>query len=167
MTPRRLDAVSFDECDHCGGLWLSPVAVEAVNEGAEARYRLRAFDTLPGTPDAAPTRVSVSYRRCPICSKLMNRSNYARGSGVVLDVCRRHGSHFDRGELTRLFDFIESGGLEKARRREVEELNEEARDARRRALAAGMGDLRHETADLLAPPTGMDLLRWIASLFRS
>ncbi len=167
MTPRRLDAVSFDECDHCGGLWLSPAAVETVNDGAAARARMRAFDTLPGTPaSAASGAVAVSYRRCPICSKMMNRTNYVRGSGIVLDVCRNHGSYFDRGELTRLFDFIESGGLEKAHRREAEELHEELRDARRKAIAAGVGELPAE-GDLLAPPTGIDLLRWIANLFQS
>jgi hypothetical protein len=62
----------------------------------------------------------------------MNRVNYARRSGVVLDVCKAHGLWFDRDELRRVLAFIAGGGLDRAREREMEDLKE----ARRAAVLA-------------------------------
>jgi hypothetical protein len=65
---------------------------------------------------------------------MMNRVNFAHGSGVILDVCRAHGTFFDRDELHRVVTFIQDGGLERARVREREAFKEEER--RLRALQA-------------------------------
>ena len=62
----------------------------------------------------------------------MNRVNFASGAKVVLDICREHGTFFDRDELHRVVTFIQGGGLERARAREREALKEE--QARLRAL---------------------------------
>jgi Zn-finger nucleic acid-binding protein len=55
----------------------------------------------------------------------MNRQNFGRVSGVVLDVCRGHGVWFNHGELTRIVEFIRGGGLGRAREREKLEIKEE------------------------------------------
>ena len=34
----------------------------------------------------------VQYRRCPHCREFMNRVNFGRYSGVIVDVCREHGT---------------------------------------------------------------------------
>lgn len=167
MTHRQLALSSFDECDHCGGLWLSPSTAEAVTSRAEFRAQMLPFDPPPGPGQAGrETQARITYRKCPSCRKAMNRSGYAAGSGLVLDVCKTHGVYFDRGELTRLFSFIESGGLEKARRREAEALREEIRDARRKAISMGGGDATFGPIDQSpAGGTALDLVRWIAELF--
>jgi Zn-finger nucleic acid-binding protein len=41
----------------------------------------------------------------------MNRSNFARVSGVVIDVCRPHGAWLDRGELASIRRFLRAGGV--------------------------------------------------------
>ena len=64
----------------------------------------------------------------------MNRMNFARVSGVVIDVCHDHGTWFDRDELYRVVTFVQEGGLDKARRIEREKLVDEER--RLRALQA-------------------------------
>jgi len=68
----------------------------------------------------------------------MNRINFARCSGVIVDVCKGHGTWFDRDELSRIVEFIRSGGLEASRAREKSELEEERRrlNQERLALAA-------------------------------
>ena len=43
----------------------------------------------------------IRYIPCPICHELMNRVNFANFSGVIVDVCREHGTWFDRDELRR------------------------------------------------------------------
>ena len=55
----------------------------------------------------------------------MTRRNYGGGSGVILDVCRKHGVFLDRGELTGVVDFLEKGGWERLKKRERERLEEE------------------------------------------
>lgn len=99
---------------------------------------------------------------------MMNRSQYAQGSGVVVDLCRDHGSYYDRGELTRIFNFIESGGLAKARQRQAASLRADLRDLRRKAITAGRGqDLSLEGA--CAEGSGLsalDVVRSIAAYLR-
>jgi len=46
-----------------------------------------------------------------MCGDVMNRVNFARVSGVVLDVCRAHGAWFDAGELRAVREFVRGSGL--------------------------------------------------------
>lgn len=55
----------------------------------------------------------------------MNRVNFAKYSGVIMDVCKEHGTFFDRDELRRIVTFIREGGLEKSREKERERLVQE------------------------------------------
>ncbi len=48
-------------------------------------------------------------------------------SNVVVDVCSRHGTWFDKDELRRVIEFIRGGGLEQSRAREFAEPEEERR----------------------------------------
>jgi hypothetical protein len=43
----------------------------------------------------------------------MNRRQYARGSGIIIDVCRKQGMWFDAEELAAVLDWISRGGLSK------------------------------------------------------
>jgi Zn-finger nucleic acid-binding protein len=126
MQALRLGSTVARECAQCGGLWLDPDSLQrlanAREEGAGVVSALAARIPL----NAAPPDV-VRYIPCPRCDKLMNRSNFARSSGVILDVCKAHGVWLDRGELQRVLGFVESGGLTVARAREREELIEEQR----------------------------------------
>ena len=52
----------------------------------------------------------------------MNRIQFANCSRVIVDVCKKHGTWFDRDELRRIVEFIRTGGLLTAREREIAEL---------------------------------------------
>jgi Zn-finger nucleic acid-binding protein len=65
----------------------------------------------------------------------MNRINFARCSGVIVDVCKGHGTWFDREELSRIVEFIRDGGLEAARQKEKEQIQEERQRLRAEQLA--------------------------------
>ena len=77
----------------------------------------------------------------------MNRSNYGGGSGVIVDVCGPHGVFLDRGELTKIVDFLEKGGWDRVRKREKQRIEEEvsALESRKRgtldleSAAGGVG----------------------------
>jgi Zn-finger nucleic acid-binding protein len=71
----------------------------------------------------------------------MNRKNFAGKSGIIVDICREHGTWFDRGELPQLLAFAASGGTARARQQQIDEEArsrreaEIAREAARRASA--------------------------------
>ncbi len=62
----------------------------------------------------------------------MHRVNFADYSGVIVDLCKKHGTWFDRDELTRIVEFLRSGGMERSRQRQIAEAAE--RERRLRAL---------------------------------
>jgi hypothetical protein len=81
----------------------------------------------------------------------MNRVNFARISGVIVDVCKGHGTFLDPGELHAIVQFIRGGGLERARSRQLEDLREQEQRAleaeRRLARDRGKSD-PHQTLNL-------------------
>jgi len=79
------------------------------------------------------------YRPCPYCKQSMNRQNFGRRSGVIVDRCRDHGLWFDAGELDAVLRWIKKGGEERAQRREAESAREAARHERVKALAEKLG----------------------------
>ncbi len=42
----------------------------------------------------------------------MQRKNYGRKSGVIIDICARHGMWFDLHELEELLGWLRAGGVE-------------------------------------------------------
>ena len=61
---------------------------------------------------------------------MMHRVNFARISGAIIDVCKPHGTFLDSGELQDVVRFIQNGGLERARQRQLEDLKEQERSLR-------------------------------------
>lgn len=68
----------------------------------------------------------------------MNRINFARCSGVVVDVCKHHGTWFDRDELSAIVEFIRGGGMNSARAKERIEIAEERERLRQEQLSLDM-----------------------------
>ncbi|HSB29816.1 MAG TPA: zf-TFIIB domain-containing protein [Pyrinomonadaceae bacterium] len=144
------------ECNGCGGLWLPTESFEKICVDKERQ------SAVLGTASLAPLdretlQAKVSYVPCPECSQLMNRANFARCSGVIIDVCKKHGVWFDRDELSRIVEFIRSGGLELSRAKEKTALEEERRRVHQEPIAF----------DILRSPSGdvndSDRLSGIAS----
>jgi Zn-finger nucleic acid-binding protein len=129
----RVGATEMFECAACDGLWVDAATFERLCASSDEQAAvLHQFST----PGAVKTAAAVRYRKCARCGQLMNRVNFGRLSGVIVDACRGHGTYLDAGELHRIVTFIESGGLVRARARQLEELKEQERrvaDAGRRA----------------------------------
>lgn len=109
---------ALHDCPQCGGQF---VEHDAMRDLVERHDRLDPHLGRPVATSAMPVDTRVRYVRCPACGVLMNRRNFGASSGVIVDVCSKHGTWFDPGELPRVLSFIESGGLSRLRRREVEE----------------------------------------------
>lgn len=119
----------MNECERCLGLSLDVTSFEKICADREQQ------GTVPGAASPAPLGEvnesgKVRYAPCPECTQLMNRINFARCSGVIVDICKGHGSWFDRDELTRIVEFIRAGGLDAARGKEKAAIEEERRQLR-------------------------------------
>ena len=120
----RVGDVDLLECADCDGTWIETSAFEQLCAQRERQAAVvrRAAD---GGKAAAPSAGRVSYRPCPQCGKMMNRLNFARLSGAIIDVCSGHGTFLDRGELHAVVKFILDGGLSRTRQAELAQLKEE------------------------------------------
>lgn len=121
----------IDQCQACGGLWIDQAAFDGLV--ARREQEASALPALGGprpAATAADALAKVVYLKCPECRDVMSRRNFARRSGVIVDVCNAHGIWFDRDELPKILDFVKSGGLDAARQHEVEELQAQRRAAR-------------------------------------
>ena len=78
----------------------------------------------------------------------MNRVNFARISGVILDTCKGHGIWFDADELDQVLAFVAQGGLDKARQKDAERAKEAQRaEADRRRNLQPRDDARGAKAE--------------------
>ncbi len=121
------------ECDRCAGLWVGSEVFRRLEERAKDRtlpdwQGQGQLEAPPGAP--SPLQTGNLYRKCVVCSKMMNRQNYGRTSGVVIDLCHNHGVWFDDTELARILSWLRDGGFARSQRRFEEELKQEARQVR-------------------------------------
>jgi Zn-finger nucleic acid-binding protein len=117
-------------CGACGGVFLDRATTQLLGDPtSDGRHRRLAFPR----GEAPPPEAEVRYLMCPTCQQRMNRQAFLGGSGVVVDVCKDHGVWFDRGELGAVVTFVESGGLERLRRRRALAEAERARELRGKA----------------------------------
>ena len=133
MRPIKLGESAMRECEKCEGLWLEVAAFEKLCADREQQSAvLGVASALPGHPlDPTGDPIQVRYVPCPQCGQLMNRINFARCSGVIVDVCRGHGTWFDRDELRGIVEFIRGGGLELSRQKDKREIEFEREQLRR------------------------------------
>jgi Zn-finger nucleic acid-binding protein len=116
------------ECPTCEGIWADTDSLQRICADREQQAAvLGVARTLPTEPNSLE---KVRYVPCPVCNKLMNRVAFAHCSRVVVDVCKTHGTWFDKDELRRIVEFIRAGGLEAARANEIAELEHKRQELR-------------------------------------
>lgn len=118
----QVGQVTLLECAKCEGVWADAATFNEICTDQEEQAAVLGEAThLPA--DDGHDIDQVRYVPCPICSKLMNRVNFAKCSHVIVDVCVEHGTWFDKDELRRIVEFIRGGGLDKARKMEIADLD--------------------------------------------
>ena len=153
-------SASLRECGRCEGLWVDVESFEQIiSEREQQSSALGAASIMPKQAVDAKEPDKVRYMPCPECHQLMNRVNFARCSGVVVDVCKGHGTWFDRDELRRIVEFIRGGGLDISRAREKREIEEERQRLRQeqrtaalynKPRAAGWGDAEENRSSVIS-----------------
>ncbi len=114
---------SVSNCPECEGLFIPPETFEMMQDSSKRviesviRQGKRQYEL----------DYKVIYLPCPICGKFMTRRNFAATSGIIIDVCSEHGVWFDKGEMEKIMDFVAKGGIQKARKAQLERLKDETR----------------------------------------
>jgi Zn-finger nucleic acid-binding protein len=101
----QLGATTVRQCHACGGVWLSVDAVDRLRHVSDDDLRR---DVAVGEM-MAMARPAQGPLACPVCDKALERVGMAETVHDV-DVCKLHGTWFDRTELLAFLD------REKARR---------------------------------------------------
>ena len=145
-----LGGVELDECTRCSGVWLAIEVFRRLCAEEERRaVFLGAEIQARRTPAAsAPT---VRYVPCPECARLMNRVNFGKRSGIIVDSCSQHGTWFDADELRRVVEWVRDGGLDRARAHERLQLEEERRLLATRQKIAAWGAPQPSPSDDASP----------------
>jgi Zn-finger nucleic acid-binding protein len=137
LRARMVGDIVIDECDHCRGLFLDHVAIKRL---ILDRKQTRAEVLLGALPrpefEATVEPGGRMYLKCPTCRVVMNRKLFAAGSGVIVDVCRTHGTFFDAGELPAVIDYVMQGGLDAAEKKKIDRMRAEAQRERYNARIA-------------------------------
>ena len=158
------------KCRKCGGQFLE----HALLRSLLSEHELTGL-AFPDAPYQKPTPTGpverVHYRHCAVCKQLMNRKNFGGASGVIVDVCARHGTWFDAGELPQVLAFVKSGGLVRERTRELER-QRDALAKVREAAGAKAGPLRPYELDDMAQSAdqtsfAQDLLAFVLEVLSS
>ena len=141
-----IGAASVLECGRCDGVWLDAADFERICADRESRAAVLHRWT---TAAAASGREQVHYRPCVGWGKMMNPVYFGRLSGTIVDVCRGHGTFLDAGELHAIATFIDAGGLDRMREREIQDLKDEQHrlEELQRAQAHSTGDTASVTLD--------------------
>jgi Zn-finger nucleic acid-binding protein len=147
------------ECAKCLGLWLTTKAFERICADKEQQSAVLGSASLHDV-DRSIHPTKVNYVPCPECSQLMNRANFARCSGVIIDLCKQHGIWFDRDELSRIVEFIRSGGLEMSRAKEKMALEEDRRQLAQQQVTldmqrSGMANMDSDRVSGIASASGL------------
>src|SRR5207302_5489148 len=138
MSSVKIGGEAMRECERCGGLWLDVATFDRICANREEQSAMLGGASL--TPahhlELNADALRISYVPCPQCGQLMNRINFARCSGVIVDVCKGHGTWFDASELREIVEFIRGGGLELSRQKEKREIAFEREQLHRDQLVA-------------------------------
>ncbi|MFO0817715.1 MAG: zinc ribbon domain-containing protein [Pirellulales bacterium] len=107
----KLESTAVLECPVCLGMWLSVQVLHQILEGEP-----RAGSKAPGHLIPTPPPTAGGYRPCVECGGLMTRRNFGfSASGVIVDICGKHGIWFDADEFMHLMAWVRTDGLESAR----------------------------------------------------
>ncbi len=119
----------IERCDSCYGIFFDIGELETMIESSVKGSRNVDLIKLAQISEHPRHIDIVTYRKCPVCQKMMQRKNFMKRSGVITDVCREHGVWLDSGELRHIMEWVKTGGMKRAK---VENRSKEAQDAKRK-----------------------------------
>lgn len=159
----RIGGTSLSQCKKCDGLWADVETFESVCADREKQSAVLGF--IGERKTIAEPLANISYVPCPNCKQLMNRSNFAQASGVIIDTCKQHGVWFDAEELPKIIEFIQKGGMEIARQRERMEIDDERGRLRDEQRQKAIQDQRYGLGGVFEKKDNSSIRSFVRTLF--
>ncbi|MDQ1352798.1 MAG: hypothetical protein QG657_3104, partial [Acidobacteriota bacterium] len=101
----------IERCGECLGFFFDPNELEILLDKSVSKVYQVDFRQLENVNKMRRCQdYPVTYIKCPVCRKLMNRINFGAQSGVIVDKCKDHGVWLDGGELRQLMEWMKAGG---------------------------------------------------------
>lgn len=148
LVNRKVGAFVVDECPGCSGMWVEYETFNRLVDQQAAREETHVKGSRQGGPKKSQLTEKVAYIKCPACRRMMNRFNFARVSGVIVDECHEHGVWLDSDELEKIAAYVSSGGLRHTKA--LDELDAKQKIALERASMPSLGSMNqipHYTSD--------------------
>lgn len=101
LSPQALGPNQIERCVSCHGVWIAAAEFNQLMRDLDRLEAVRTRELAHREPEE-----TVSYLACPRCSEIMERRNFGRSSGIMVDTCKRHGIWLDRGELRRVAEHL-------------------------------------------------------------
>lgn len=121
MGQKILNGQTLDICAACGGIWIDREELGALLKPAGESISEKRLNELKKDLEWSSGYDGAPERMCPKCGGKMPRHLFAALSGIAIDYCGKDGIWCDPGELDRLIEFLEKGGLQLARLKKWEE----------------------------------------------
>ena len=96
LEEKEYEGVPIEACPSCRGVWLKEVHLNAI-------VRIRQEQFTPEQRREAMEQIQMDVSadqlyRCPACTEILVKINYAGDMGVIVDCCpRHHGLWLDQG----------------------------------------------------------------------
>ncbi len=148
----------IERCAQCLGLFFDPGELEALLQATVSNvFAINRSQLDSINANMRASEYGITYIKCPVCAKLMNRVNFGAKSGVIVNRCREHGVWLDGGDLRHLFEWMKAGGklLDQERQEQIKKEEAELEKSRYKSPDVGGysfdeygGALRDEDPDL-------------------
>ena len=118
MRARSVASAALEECGACGGLFVPRTVLLELIKDRDPATADAFVATFGNVPPLEVGQRPVTYVHCPVCNGIMNRTQFAKGAKVIVDICGGNcGVWFDVGEFARVISFVMDGGLDRAAER--------------------------------------------------
>jgi Zn-finger nucleic acid-binding protein len=155
MSSVTMGKAPMRECSRCEGLWLDALVFQSICADSEQQSVILGDAFTNEHKPATPPAEQVRYIPCPHCRQLMNRINFAKCSNVIVDVCKQHGTWFDRDELREIVEFIRGGGMQLTREKLQHDLEFQQEKLRGEQLRMGQNP-SFRTSSITVTSYGLD-----------
>lgn len=120
----------IDICPECRGIWLDSDEFHFLTSERDVYQDKSLPRRFEKKPLHLPEKDKI-YIHCPRCSTVMSRKNFKKISGVVIDICSRHGVWFDAGELEQVRSFVANVDLHEQLQTRIDLNHEDVKSLRR------------------------------------
>jgi len=124
--PLRLSVIrdlEIDICPQCRGIWLDSEEFDYLTSERD----VYSDPSVPRTFEKRPLKLDDEsiYLPCLRCGQPMHRRNFKKVSGILIDLCPKHGAWLDAGELEQIRSFVANVDAHRSLARQDELLQEE------------------------------------------